>query len=135
MDWNEAIIKLGVIIQRKFDEIRRDIPSEELMLAAARSLESLPLAGKDIEVPSPSGRVNIDVNIISEVINSINKIHKARIIEVANSIGVVLDQGPKKDKAEILEDSEDFILIAVDVMRMRLAKEMVVKILTLGSIP
>lgn len=136
MDWNEAVIKLGAIIRQRFDEIRRDIPADELVASAIQSLSPIRPMGQSVTLSSPDGPVDIDINIMAEVINNINDIHKNKMRDFANSIGVVLSDGLSKvDRAEVLKEEGDSLHIVVDCMRMRIEKDMVVKILALGAVP
>ena len=63
MDWKDAVRKVGTMYRASCQEIRRDIPAEEIKLRAVESL-------RDADLESPQTHANMDV--LMELINQIN---------------------------------------------------------------
>jgi hypothetical protein len=135
-DWKDAAGKLGNILKDRFHKIRQDIPTDEIVSAATRSIV---FSGVNFTMSTADGPVEIDVNIVKDVIEKINESHKKLIMELANSIGEVvgdtpLGESPDSDRMFAGEDDSS-VFLRVEGMFLKIGKETATKILTLGVVP
>lgn len=127
MDWKDAIRKVGTMYRERCQEIRRDIPAEEIKL---RAMESL----KDADLESPQTHANMDV--LMELINQVNLEHRRKITDMARGFATVLDESQPKDmKFDFVTEDGERIVVLADHMRLAVDKVMISKILALGCLP
>lgn len=127
MDWKAAAERIAPLYRERCQDIRRVIPAEEIK---SRAVESL----RDAELSSPDLSANMDALI--ELINQINLDHVGRIEEMARGFASIIDRSGSKDmKFEFVGEDGDRIVVLADHMRLAVEKDVVLKILTLGSLP
>ena len=135
-DWKDAGVKLGNILKDRFHKIRQDIPTDEIVSAATRSIVS---SGVNFTISTVDGPVEIDVNIIKDVIEKINDSHKKLILELANSIGEVVGDTPLRESSDsdcmFAGENDSSVFLRVDGMFLKIGKETATKILALGVVP
>lgn len=134
-DWRGAGDKLGCILRDRFHQIRRDIPTDEIVSAAT---DSMVLSGVNFTMSTDEGPVDIDVNIIKDVIDRINESHKKLILELAGSIGEVVGETPLRPadlESHFAGEDDSNVFLRVDEMFLKIGKETATKILALGAVP
>lgn len=141
-DWRQAVHRLGEIFVERFREIRRDINADRIVEAAVASVSKSPPAPMGtMTVSAQDGPLEIDMSAMVELINQINKGHKERIVELANSIGTVVEEVPlRTDVAEDISgryagEDDGHVFMVVEGMKIRIEKEVALKVLALGSLP
>ena len=141
-EWRQATQRLGEIFVERFRDIRRDIDADRIVEAAVASVsKSPPALMGTMTVSTQDGPFEFDMSVMAELINQINKGHKERIVELANSIGTVVDEVPlREDVAEDISgryagEDEGHVFMVVEGMKIMVEKEVALKILALGTLP
>lgn len=141
-DWRRACSSLGKIFADRFHDIRRDIDADKIVEAAVTSVATvMPAPMGAMTVSTQDGPMEVDMSAMVELINQINKSHKERILELANSIGTVVEEVPlRTDIAEDIHgrfvgEDERHVFMVVEGMKIRVEKEVAMKILALGALP
>jgi len=122
-DWSVVSDEVKKILSEKFREIRRDISAEEIMEKVAESLSSFKPSGISMDV---SG-VDIDMSMVVDLLQKYNDRHREKILKLANSLGSVFGEEYALD--------EDHILIEINDMRIKIKKDIALKISALGFVP
>lgn len=141
-DWRESVRRLGDIFVERFREIRSDFDPDRMVEAAVASVSKSPPAPMGTTTVSMrDGPMEVDMSVMLELINQINKGHKDRIFEIANSIGSVVEEVPlRTDFAEDISgryagEDELHVFMVVEGMKIRIEKEVALKVLALGCLP
>lgn len=119
-DWDIISDKVVHILSERFHEIRKDISAEEILEKVTDSLKPL---GVSMNV---SG-LDIDMSMVAELFQKYNDSHRERILKFANSIGEVVGE-------EYVPDEHN-VLVKVQEIRVRIAKEVALRISVLGFLP
>jgi hypothetical protein len=120
-DWDIISDKVAQILSEKFHEIRKDVSADEILDKVSNSF--LKLSGVCMNI---SG-VDVDMSIVSELFQQYNDSHRKKILKFANFIGEVVGD-------EYVPD-ECHILVKVQEIRIKIAKEMALEISILGFLP
>lgn len=135
-EWPEVASKVATILQQRCDEIRRDIPVDQILSAAKDSVSS---AGVDLTNSSLS---DIPVEAFVQMANEINGAHRRMIREAAGRLGIVESEMPHDFK--VTYDSRNFLFhgddesdirMSVEGMTIRIEKETAMKVAVLGRLP
>jgi hypothetical protein len=119
-DVSEKVFRM---LSDKFQELRKNVSAKEMMDKISDSLDSLRPLGVSMDV---SG-VDIDMSIVAELFEKFNDSHKEKVLELANSIGAVVEESHVPD--------EDHLLVKVDDINLNIKKDLALKIVALGYVP
>lgn len=136
-EWPEVASKVATILQQRCDEIRRDIPVDQILSAAKDSVSA------SVEVNLTNVKIaDIPVEAFVQIANEINGAHRRMIREAAGRLGIVESEMPHDFK--VTYDSRNFlfhgddesdILMSVEGMTIRIEKETAMKVAVLGRLP
>jgi hypothetical protein len=120
---DEVSEKVTRMLSDKFHELRKNVSAKEMMDKISDSLDSLRPLGVSMDV---SG-VDIDMSIVADLFEKFNDSHKEKVLELANSIGAVVEESHVPD--------EDHLFVKVDDIKLNIKKDLALKIVALGYIP
>lgn len=134
-DWILASDKLGKILADRFFKARCRVPTDEVFPADKPSFPRFNFSMDTTEA------VEINMDIISDVVQRIDEYHKKVIRGIINSVGEVVDEFPTRDdvasdlNGRFAGEDDSHVLIRVDCFLVKISKETATKILALGHSP
>lgn len=135
--WPEVASKVATLFRQRCDEIRGDIPVDQILSTAKDSV----LASVEVNLTNVS-LVDIPAEAFVRLANEINGAHRRMIREVADRLGVVESElpsawPPAHDSRAFLflGEGESDIRIGVEEMTIRIEKETATKVAVLGKLP
>ena len=118
-DWNLISEKVAGILSERFHEIRKDISSDEIL---EKVTQSIALSGISMNLDG----AEIDMSMVAELFQKYNDSHRKRILDLASSLGRVVDGNHVSD--------DNHVLIKVNDIFLELKKDLALRISILGFV-
>jgi hypothetical protein len=138
VDWSLATDKMSSLFVKRVKKITQDIPEDEIVNKVRKSLLN---PSEDTYMFSTDDPKDIDLGLLSEFARHLNASHRDRIRGLAESIGEIV--GEEELPTDIATDlggwfageGKSHVLMRVDELLIKVEKDMVIRILTLGELP
>lgn len=137
--WQEIAKKFATIFQDRAWKIRREIPTEGI---AEKAAEAAIIAGINrpnaVPVETEQGPVQLPVEGLLEMFNEINRRHRAKIRELAESVGEITGEMEIVERIVtdcLVREEEDRIVVRVDGFVVSVSKDVAFKAVSLGMLP
>lgn len=156
MDWKRAAFKLKDMFRDRCDAIRSDLDPDRFVTCTRESLVGTNLPASDdpsLEVLAPG----IRMDLLMALVQQINSYHRVRIRSLAGGVGVIMGELDSERRSFTVEfsgkpvsvemhhdghrafrflgEDDSSVLVLVENMALRVEKDTLMKILTLGGLP
>lgn len=155
MEWKHAAFKLKDMFRDRCDAIRSDLDPDRFVACTRDSLvgASVPESPSDGVGQDPGFRMDLLMALVMQI----NSDHRARIRSLAGGIGVIMGELDSEHRSltvdfsgnpvsvemhhdghrafRFLGEDDSSVLVLVENMVVRVDKDMLTKILTLGGLP
>lgn len=138
MDWSESSLKLLGILKGRAKEIRNRLPPpDDFLQAIAADIVS---SGADLSSCTGKNLADIPESIqttmIESLVRGINDSHRELISELVAKVGEIVEENNQSFSGDsFLGEEESSILMMFERMKVRIRKDVVLKILALDHIP